>query len=230
MRRKTFALVKEAVATGSHADALGGAQVAKVYQIPERPHKVRHGRSTVAVSGGRNLTANEAHRIVALVSLGKRSVLFRIGNDVRERGGAIHELATFLRDRKDKTPFPENVRRCIAAAALDELAHDKCPVCKGRGVIPMVADAEGRQPMAQCPSCAGSLKRRYSDDERILKLAREWANVNPKEPGDVTVIAGELRKHPRLHALLASIGTARAILIEAERVAIEETARMAERW
>lgn len=227
MRAKTFALVKESMARGGEAGAVGGAQVAEVFQIPTAAHTRVVGMHKVRVEGGRNLDADGAHRIVAQVSLGKHSVLFRLGHDPKERAGVIDELSIMLKRSRNKgrtVPFSMKVCRLIAAAACDELALDMCPTCWGAGEVRMKgAEIEGRQPMTVCPTCSGAKRRRYTEDERIARLAKAWG-------GDAKRNAKELRAHKRLHEIIAAIDSAKGMLIESERVAVEEVARMSERW
>lgn len=217
---KAFARTKEEIATTGLCDAVGGAQVAEVYQIAR----------------GRNLDAAEAHRIVAQVSLGKHSILFRLGNDARERKGALDELTAMLRGAKTKRgemrfPFNMRISRCIAGVALNELAIDMCFDCKGAGVVPDhdIAGLEGRQPMKVCPACMGAKRRRYGEDERVLSLAKEWCAQHGGAPEDATVIAETFRSERRMEEMVSAINYAKGELITCERVATEETAKMLER-
>lgn len=219
---RAFAKTGEDLACGRLSDAAAGAMVAEVYQFHRR------------------LDANDAHRRAAMVSLGKHSKLFRHGNDAKERAHAVEELTIMLLRSKTHTgrrliAFPANICKCIAETAIDELAIDICPTCSGAGEIPDHSlKLEGRQPMTPCTTCHGSLRRSYSDDERIKKLACAWIGVFPEQPladpAAVSVVAASLRKHPRLGPMLDAVTYAKRELLAAERIAIEETARMVERW
>lgn len=229
MSAKPFSFIKESLAADkpATAQAAGAAMCAEIYEFPKK-------------QGGRDLTANEAHRIVALVSLGKKTILFRHGNRAEERLGAIDELSVILKNAKHrngrrKVPFDVVTCRCIAGVALAELAIDMCPACMGAGQVRMTNQTEGRQPMMACPTCSGKLKRVYKEDERVDSLAAEWLLQHPQEPEEKQTeirraIAKDLRAHPKLSDLTDAIDYAKKRLIEAERVATEETARMLERW
>jgi hypothetical protein len=244
MSRKAFAITKEELAAGRLADAVGSAQNAKVFQTPREGFVVIHGKRH-RITGGRNLDADEAHRIVALVALGKKSIVFRSqrnrrpidGAQASERAEAIQDLAHMLKRSRtsDTSTFAMNICRCIASVAMDELAIDMCEACAGAGEMPdhNLQQLEGRQPMKVCPTCMGSRRRRYNDDQRITSLAKAWISHYPAQPLDdpaaVSVVAASLRKHKQCQRMLAAIVFAKGILLEAERVATEETARMVER-
>jgi hypothetical protein len=241
MNRKAFLRTRDQLATTGMPCAVGSAQVAAVYLLPDLSKEHQAIRERFNGPGGRNLDANDAHRIVAQVSLGKHSMLFRLGNDPKERAPAIGELTFILQRARRKVggrlvPFPQNVCECVATVALDELTIDMCPTCSGAGVVRdhSLEDLSGPQPMRQCPSCAGSLRRRYTDDERIMALAKAWiAAFSAKpldDPGAPSIVANSLRKHPHLQKLLYAIEYAKHELLAAERVAVEETARMVGRW
>lgn len=227
---KFFGFIKESIAANriATAQATGAAMCPEVYQLPR-------------AEGGQDLSPNEAHRAVMLVSLGKKSILFRHGNDAGERTGAIEELAAMLKKARDRrglarVPFAQQICACIAGAALYELAVDKCFACNAAGEVPDhdVKQLEGRQPMRVCPSCMGARRRRHTEDERIQCLAKEWVQAFPAQrvddPEAVTIVAKSLRNHARLRELLLGIDYAKGILLEAERVATENTARMVEKW
>lgn len=220
MRTRTFGAVKIGVALGHQAAAVGGAQVFEMQQ-----ERLGGGEAAIA----------PAMRFIARISLGKRSIIFRIGNDAAERAHAIDELTSILAKLKNKrsavtVPFNMEMIRCIAAAALDEMTIDMCETCKGATQVPMVSEVEGVQPMTQCPTCSGSGRRRYAEDERILKIAKEFVAANRARGSDVTVVAKELRKHDRLRELLFSVDVAKGVIAESERMAVEETAKMLEKW
>lgn len=215
MRAKVFAVVKEGIAAGrkNSLEAAGAAMCAEVYQIPRTPKTPE----------ARNLTAEEAHRIVAMVSLGKKSILYRLGNMAQERRGAIDELSSMLLRRKPNgRPFAKALVRAIAGTALHELAFDVCASCKGSGVIRDhdLQALEGRQPMKVCPTCMGAKRFRFNEDQRTKRLAEEW------RPDDAKAAAKELRASARLGAILAAVDTGRATLLEAERIAVEESGYM----
>lgn len=236
MRAKTFAVVKESIATGGHCDAVGSAQVPANYSSD-----CVEASNVVPIRRDRDMSAREAHRIVARVSLGKHSMLFRLGNDAAERAHAIDELSVMLKkaDGAKKVPFDMRFCRCIAATALDELAIDMCFECKGAGVVRDHdhGTLEGKQPMKPCPSCGGARRRRYNEDERIGKLAVEFriqmrldCESQIEEKRADTEIAKQLRGHKWAHRMIESIEMAKGILLESERIATEETANMLERW
>jgi hypothetical protein len=87
----------------------------------------------------------------------------------------------------------------------------------------------GRQPMTICHTCSGSRKRKYDTDERVLALAKAWAGIMGVDDSGGS-IAQEMRADKRLQAHLEAIEWARGKLLEAERMAVEGTAEMLERW
>lgn len=229
MKARMFSGVKEQLAASrpAAADAAGGAQCAEVLQMPRK-------------LGGQDLSAGEAHRVAAQISLGKKCILYRHGNDIGERAGAIDELSTMLkRDRmrggNSKVPFDMRVCNCIAAAALDELAFDRCAVCLGRGQVPDhgVEALEGRQPMKQCERCKGAKRLRWDEDQRIATLARAWVaafHTTEDPAAAVAIISRTLRMDRRLRAFLSAIDFGKNLLLSAERVAVEQAGVMLEFW
>lgn len=233
MRAKTFRIVKGGIANGTMADAVGGAQVPAAYSsdcIEPSKHKL--------LPRERDTDAAEAHRIVAKVSLGKASIIFRDGGDRSERAKVIEELSIILHlgragDKPKAYPF-KSMQACgwLAAVACDELASPQCPTCSGAAEIKMREDVDGKQPMIICPGCNGTGKRNYKIDERIDSLAKESAlgmGIDSFED-NYRRCAKEIREHRKLRELIYGIELAKSILAECERVAVEETARMVERW
>lgn len=218
------ASIKELLAASKLGEAAGAAMCPEMLQVPKK-------------AGGQEMAAEEAERTAALVSLGRKAVIFHHGGSVHERAGAIDELLPMLERARNRhgrriVHFAEVVTRCVAAVALEELRADKCTVCHGKGQI-QVANVEGRQPTTMCPKCSGGLLRRFNEDERIGRLAREWLAMCPADPEDKTAVsevAKELRKHSRLRELLFAIDYAKGKLLEAERVVTEQSEKMVERW
>jgi hypothetical protein len=236
MRAKTFAMVKETIATGGMADAVGSAQIPANYSSDcVEPSNV------VQMKRERDVSASDAHRIVARVSLGKHSVLFRLGNDAAERAHAIDELSRILKksDGPKKVPFNMQICRCIAGAALDELAFDTCAECTGRGVVRDHDNEtlEGKQPMKTCPACGGARRWRHNEDGHISSLAKAWriqvgvrCETQIEERRADAEIATQLRANKSMHRMVECLEYAKSILLESERIAVEETATMVERW
>jgi hypothetical protein len=230
MKAKLFAMLKERIAAGGLSAEVGGAQVAEVYQI-EKAKK------------GRDLSAEDAERIAADVGLGRKSMLFRLGNHPLERAGVIDQLGESLKRAEGRhggriVPFNIALCRCIAAVAIDELALEMCFTCKGAG---QVRDhdhqkLEGKQPMKPCPTCAGAKRWRYGEDERVKNMAKAWTSQagmrfeSEAECLDAQRAVAEQLRSDRLQALINSIEYARQRLLAAERVAVLETAGMCERW
>lgn len=226
MTERSFS-IKELMAAGKISDAIAHAMCPEMLQTPKH-------------LGGQNMEAREAERTAALVSLGRKSVIFRHANDLSERAGAIEELYPILYEAKDRrgrsiAPFSESWIRCIAGAALEELRDDKCIECHGAGQVPMTNQAvEGRQPMMICGKCGGGLLRKnFSEDSRIARLTAEWLKLYPPHPDDSeapTAVAQMMRGHRRLNTLIFAIEFAKGKLLEAERIASEQAAKMLERW
>lgn len=231
MNPKAFALTKESLAADrpEAAQAAGAAMCAEVLQFPATKNPDTNGR---------NLEAVEAHRIVAQVRLGKHSILYRLGNDASERAEAVDELATILKRAKDKKGqsrfgFDVRICNCIAATAIDELAFDNCKPCMGSGVVRDhdLPALEGRQPMRVCGACQGQKRHRFTEDQRITKLAEEWVRAFGfgQEVADLHIIAKGIRRHKRLRDILGAVDYAKGELLTCERVAVEETGLMLER-
>lgn len=178
---KRRADVKVAIAAGRLAAQLGAAQIPEAYP------------------------ARDAERQIALVSLGKRSIMYRIGLDATERPFAIEELATMLkrargRGREPRWALPIGDLRVAAAIALDGLAVDLCPKCGGRSAL------------WSCRGCSAARSRLWGANERLLAGGRV---VNDLEYSAV---------------LMAVIEASREILLSAEAAAADAAARMAGGW
>jgi hypothetical protein len=243
----SYGRMKEEIAADRPAVAAAGgaAMCAEVLQFPVKG-VVEVGGKQYEISGGRNLEANEAHRIVAMVSLGKKSILFRLGNHPLERVGIVDELGAIIKSTKNKQGnlrfrFDFRVCNCIAATAIDELAKDQCFTCNGAGVERDhdVQALEGPQPMRVCSACMGAKRRRYSEDERVLNLAKEWILAFQESTWHkadragredmIATIANGIRRHRKLHEMMSATDFAKGKLIECERVAAQETGAMLER-
>lgn len=217
MSAHAFGFLKIGIATGRHAAAVGGAQVQELYE-----EDTVEGRA----------------RRAALIALGKCCIAFRIGHDVSERAEAVEQLVPVLesavnRYGKRLVPFPEIWLYCIAAAAIDEATLDMCEPCGGAGQVKLAKDMEGRQPMITCPSCHGRRTRRYNEDDRVQKLAREWVRrFEKKEPSerDVASVARELRRSSHRDDLIRGIDYAVGRVRVSEHVAAKEVARMLDLW
>lgn len=222
MSPKRYSTTKEAISADRLSDATAGAMVAQVYELPKK-------------HGGMDMDALTAARRAAMVSLGKRSMLFHFGNRHEEAAPAVEELVAILRNPRDPRELTgppqvkQPVHKCawIARAALYELTFDRCGSCFGRGEVEdHNLKIEGRQPMKSCETCFGSGRRRYNEDFRIKTFARA---VNPEDEAGAEK---SLRKMPsrELHALLDCVNVAKGVLLAAERVAVEGTGLMLERW
>lgn len=217
IRSRAFSSVKELMAADKLSDATAAAMVPELLQ--QNP--------TIDSPECRGLTPQEANRIVNLVSLGKANNLFRHGNRAHERQVAMEQLAAIIKAEKTRGGQPRfrfslRFSEAVALAAIDELAVCMCPECSGARVVPMYEHnpAEGRQPMVQCPMCHGSGAREYTDDDRrdAVRETAESRSVGGEE------VERCLPRSP------AAVSWARTKLLEAERVAVEETGRMLERW
>lgn len=243
----SYGRMKEEIAANRPAVALAGgaAMSAEVLQFPKK--------GTVDINGhryetrdGRNLDANEAHRIVAQVSLGKKSILFRLGNHPGERDGILEELGIMLRRAKDKKGdsrwgLDTATCRIVAASAIYELTVDQCFKCQGAGEVRAHEneDLEGKQPMMVCPTCHGARRWRYTEDQRIAKLAEEWILLVDRKTWDdaaigqrkdmISTVGASLRKNKKIGDMLSAIDWGKGKLIECERVAAQETGAMLER-
>jgi hypothetical protein len=215
---RKFAHTKEQIASDKIADAAAAAMEARIYELPRK-------------QGGMDMRAEDAAHRAAMVSLGKRSILFRLGNRPDEMKGAIEELVEMLmlaRDKVGRRRVDLDVRTCglVAQVALLELAHDRCQECLGRGEVEdhSLKGLEGRQPMRVCGSCMGQKRRRYDEDERIIALGRCAA------PNDSVKAAKLLRRDKRLTQIVRAVEFAKGELLAAERVAVEGAGLMIERW
>jgi hypothetical protein len=218
MRARTFAKVKEDISAGKPAanEAVGSAQVRNL-------HEYDPFTKTVKSAGP------DAARRAALISLGKKSILFRFGNAQNERSGAIEELGAILRGSASK--YPVHLTAVICGTALHELTFDQCGTCFGRGEV-QVQDLEGRQPMSICGTCNGLKRTRFKEDERIPLLARYIAatakidHENDIEYHEfVTFTAKELRSSRRLREILHAVDFATGLILDAERASVEGAAQ-----
>lgn len=212
--RKSFARVKEAIAAcrPKAAEAVASAQVLDI-GLARDPQSGRSGE--------------DAARRAALVSLGKKSILYRFGNAQNERSGAIEELVLILKAEGRKFSHPWTA--IVAATALHELKDSQCQVCRGRGVVPdhAVEALEGRQPMRECGGCHGQKRRRWNEDDRVLMMARFFVDLTvTAETGEefnalTSDAATALRKSRRLADMRHAVDFAKHVLIDAERAAVE---------
>lgn len=222
MRPKTFSVVKEGIAAAKPAatEAVASAQIVD--------------RVLAAANSGRDGEA--AARRAAMMSLGKKSILFRFGNAPSEREGIVSDVGEILKG--DGKQFPINLVDVIAGTALHELTFDRCVTCLGRGLVPdhSVEAMVGRQPMKTCPTCIGQKRRRFSEDARVNVLARHIAaeaRINHESDDEyndfVTFTATELRSSRRIREVLRAVDFAKSILLDAERAAVEGAAIQSER-
>lgn len=218
---KSYAILKEAMATGAFPAESGASQIAEVI---------------VAQSGGR-LDARDAERVSAMRAMGKANNLFRNGKNPAERKTAVAFLWRMVkreetREGRPRWRFSKTTCVCVSTVAVDETCWDACPTCQGAGVVPMgfsEQKIDGRQPMTTCHTCMGSRKRKYDTEERVAALAKAWAGIMGVDDADGS-IAREIRADKRLRGFIDAIEWGRGKLLEAERMAVEGAAEMLERW
>lgn len=223
MSRRAFSVTKEQLAAGRLGEAVGTAQVAQIHMLPRR-------------LGGKDMDGPQAARLSAMVSLGKKVVLFRHGSFVAERQGVIEECAalfapvdvpTGLVDHHARVNLPPHRCKVVVAAALHEIAFDKCDTCFDRGEVQdhSIQALIGRQPMRICETCKGTKRRRFNEDERVEELAREMTPAKAKA-GTLDDNKKWLREmSAEARKMLSAVDYAKSVLLEAERVATAETAR-----
>lgn len=118
----------------------------------------------------------EAH----LNSLGVDLIAFKFGGRVRSRADAEDRLAGILswpaKDGGFKLALTSRQRDRVARWAVQEWTDDTCSQCKGAKESPdhERAGLEGPQRMKACPTCAGTGRRRYSDEERRAAMGEEF--------------------------------------------------------
>lgn len=115
-----------------------------------------------------------------LASVGKDLIAFKYANRAEYHDPAIQGLADALDwprlrlDPRIRLNLTAPNRLKIAGWAVHEWTIDFCAACSGRGEVPAHAELQqgldGRQPMLTCPTCSGTRKRRYSDQERAEAL------------------------------------------------------------
>ena len=221
MKARQFALTKESIAASRTAatQAVASAQVADIALAR-------------AANSGRD--GEDAARRAALVSLGKKSVMYRFGNAQNERSGAIEELVPILRADLRGVALPVHLLDVIAGAALQELTDDRCFTCFGRGLVPdhSVEGREGKQPMRICDKCNGMLRRKFDEDARIKGLAQQYVarsklRIESHAELDSLVAAADkqIRKSRQLRPLLNAVDFAKGVLLSAERAAVEGAAK-----
>lgn len=139
---------------------LTGLQSLGSDDVNERPLDRLH-----AMAAAKNYTAGEE---AVLTSLGRDLIAFKFAHRVDSRDQAIKNLADALGWASFKLGLHGKNRKRIASWAVQEWVIDFCPSCSGKCEVPMHLEQsiEGRQPMKQCPTCRGTGKRRYSDEER----------------------------------------------------------------
>jgi hypothetical protein len=91
----------------------------------------------------------------------------------------------------------------IARWAVTEYIIPFCLTCRGAKESPNHQDIDGTQPMIQCPTCSGSGRRRFTDEERTEAMGAPFDKA---------------------------MDVAHQILTHSEALAIRGTARMLERW
>lgn len=227
MNPRKYAQVREAVAADKAPEAVGAAQCAHVYMMPED----RIAAAAKKLAGGMDLSGEDAALRAAKVSLGKKSMLFRFGSRPKEFPGAVEELVVILRKEKRKDGEPRitlnaGTVELVAKCALHELAFDRCGTCMGRGEVEDhdLKGLEGKQPMRPCQTCHGQKRRPRNEDDRVLLLARLQA---PEDPAGA---AKALRANPRLRDITSAVDCAKGVLLESERISVEGAGLMLERW
>lgn len=144
-----------------------------------------------------------------LASVGKDLIAFKYANRAESRGPAVEGLADALEWPRLRLGLNTSNRFRVAGWAVHEWTIDFCPACQGKAEIPAHVELqeglEGRQPMVPCGACAGTGKRRYSDQERTAAL------------GDLRLLERGLME---AHCLIGS----------AERLAVNLAAEILEKW
>lgn len=160
-----------------------------------------------ALASSQIYRANRAARASKLSALGVSLIALKHANRADEYARAVERLADCLLWCKPKAG--ELMRVNVSRQAITEHIIDFCPTCRGAGEIPAQDGMEGAQRMKPCPECAGTGKRRYTDEERRVNLLLR---------------AEEYRLGARLMA------EAMAMIAVAEDEAIRTAKRLLERW
>jgi hypothetical protein len=159
------------------AGVLGGLQGLGSDESRERPVD-----RLAALGAIQNAQVVQAERTSVLCALGVRLISFKYANCPTSKADAEDMLCAVLAWTKKKNAnqwglkLNAGERTIIAAQALMEYAIDFCPTCKS-GEIPDQSEREGAQPMKTCPSCSGTGRRRYSDEERAEAMGRTFAKA-----------------------------------------------------
>lgn len=154
------------------ASVLAGMQSLGDDVANERPVDRLHALAAVQ--------ATTAGREALLVSLGRDLIALKHAGREESRWPAIANLADALEWRTHRLDLKPWQRTSVATWAIVEWTQDACVTCEGKGLIPMHQDAgEGRQAMKQCPACTGTMKRRYSDEERQKHLGNPYLIDKP---------------------------------------------------
>lgn len=116
--------------------------------------------------------SHNAQRTAHLCSLGVDLIAFKLGGRVTSKEDAEDQLSAVLAWPSLKLRLSGKNRDRIARWAVYEWVIDLCPTCSGAKVVPdhNLKHLEGVQPMKECGTCAGTGKRRYSDQERTEAL------------------------------------------------------------
>lgn len=182
--------------------AVGASQITEDQR--ERARAAWEGRNAFQAHRGKS-----ADRGACYSALGVDVVRFKWANVPAAKSDAEGQLAAMLAWPRFNLRLSERECLKVARQALMEHTIDFCPRCRGAKEVPdhSVKDLEGRQPMKSCPSspegCGGTGKRHYPDAERIASLGAAFADA---------------------------LFEAHAILTRAEGMAVENAARLLERW
>lgn len=152
------------------------------------------------------LAAMTAPRQAELCSLGRDLIAFKFANRVESHEPAVSGLANVLKWSTHRLSLKPWDYWPVSRWAIHEWAIDFCAACSGKKEVPAhFEQIEGRQPMKPCQACAGTGKRRYSDQERAEALGN-------------------------LKALERGLDVAHAMIGEAERQAVRTAQVLLEKW
>lgn len=171
-------------------------------QAHERPVDRLHALASSQIE-----RANRTARASKLSALGVSLIALKHANRADEYARAIDRLADCLLWCRPKAD--ELIRVNVSRQAIMEHCIDFCPTCRGAGEIPAQGGLEGAQRMKSCPECAGTGKRRYTDEERRINLLLD---------------VDDYRTGARLMA------EAMGLIALAEDEAIRTAKRLLERW
>lgn len=118
-------------------------------------------------------------REAALSSLGVELIRFKGAHVASAKADAEDKLAGIMAWRSWGLDLTGKQRAIVAAWAIREWAVDICPTCAGAREVRDhdQHDQVGTQPMKRCPSCLGTSKRRYSDEERTAAMGSAFSDA-----------------------------------------------------